>query len=66
MFHSNTRTVRLKAELEIMDVTQEKCSVMEALGLVIRLDSLQDGVKMMKVGAANVVALKTKCTSGPE
>lgn len=36
----------------------------EALGLVIRLDSLQDGVKKIKVSAANVVTLKQNAPVG--
>lgn len=51
----------VKAELEIMDIAQENVlsgATAEALGLIIRLDSLQDGVKINKVSTDNDTTLK--------
>ena len=57
-----------KAELEIMDIAQENVlsgATAEALGLIIRLDSLQqEGVKMNKVSTANVTTMKPNVPVG--
>lgn len=57
----------LKAELEIMDIAQENVlssAAAEALGLIIRLNSLRDGAKTDQVSADNDTTLKPNAPAG--
>lgn len=58
---------KTRAELEIIDIQQENVlsgTTAEALGLIVRLDSLQDGSKTSKVSTVND-AKKKRSTHGP-